>query len=103
MGVYALIFEVPIFGYSGFTYLNFLALGVVVQVLGWLSINYAQGYLPAAIVAPTLLGQPVMTAVLSHFLLDEALSLEQAGAGTVVLIGVYLVHRSRLQKEPAPG
>lgn len=103
MGIYSLIFRVPILGYSGFTYLNFLALGVVVQVLGWLSINYAQGYLPAAVVAPTLLGQPVMTAVLSHFILDEQLSLQQAGAGAVVLIGVYFVHRSRLQEKPTAG
>lgn len=103
LGAYSVIFRVPVFGYSRFTYWNFIALGVVVQVFGWLSINYAQGYLPAAIVAPTLLGQPVMTAILSHFLIGEKLTFQQAGAGLIAVLGVYFVHRSRLRKAAEPG
>lgn len=91
------IFGLSLTGYSTTTYLNFLALGVIVQVIGWLAINYAQGYLPAAIVSPTLLGQPVVTAVAAYLLLGEQLSVLQVAAGLIVLAGVYLVHRSRLQ------
>lgn len=94
--VFTLIFRHPLLGYSRNTYLNFIALGVVVQVLGWFSINYAQGYLPAAIVAPTLLGQPVMTAILSYLLLGEAFTILQIGAGLIVILGVFFVHRSKL-------
>ena len=82
-------------GYSAFSYLNFLALGVVVQVFGWLAINYSQGYLPASIVAPTMLAQPVVTALLAVLLLGERLSFWQILGGATVLIGVYIVHRSR--------
>lgn len=103
LGLFSLIFKVPLFGYSRFTYLNFLALGVVIQVFGWLSINYAQGYLPAAVVAPTLLGQPVMTAVLSALLIGEQLTNQQIGAGLIVLLGVYLVHQSRRLIPAAEG
>ena len=85
----------PLFGYSPWTYWNLFALGVVVQTICWLVINYAQGYLPAAIVSPTLLLQPVLTAVLSYFLLQESFTLSQGISGIVVLSGVYLVHRSR--------
>jgi drug/metabolite transporter (DMT)-like permease len=85
----------PLTGYPTFTYLNFLALGVVTQVFGHLSINYALGYLPASIVAPTLLGQPVVTALLAGPLLGERLSVWQAAGGILVLAGVYAVHRSR--------
>lgn len=95
----SLVLRQPLTGYSVLTYLNFLILGVVVQVLGWLTINYAQGYLPAAIVAPTMLAQPVMTALLAGPLLGETLSLWQILGGVAVLTGVYTVHRSQ-QENP---
>jgi len=82
-------------GYDTPTYLNFLALGTVVQVAGWLAVNYVQGYLPASIVAPTLLGQPVVTAVLAVILLGEEFTAWQIAGAAVVLGGVYLVHWSR--------
>lgn len=85
----------PLTGYALPTYANFVALGLVTQVLGYLAINYALGYLPASIVSPTLLGQPVVTALLAGPLLGEALNAWQVVGGVGVLIGVYLVHRSR--------
>jgi len=85
----------PLTGYTAFSWLNFLALGIVVQVFGWLAINYAQGYLPASIVAPSMLAQPMVTAILAVLLLGETLSLWQALGGVTVLSGVYIVHRSR--------
>lgn len=85
----------PIAGYSPLTYLSFLGLGVLVQVFGWLAISYSQGYLPASIVAPTMLAQPVATAVLAVMLLGERLSLWHIVGGVIVLTGVYIVHRSR--------
>lgn len=93
----------PLIGYSPQTYLSFFGLGVIAQVLGWLTINYAQGYLPASIVAPTLLGQPVVTAFLAVLLLGETFSPWHIFGGILVLAGVYIVHRSRWKeaKEPA--
>lgn len=85
----------PITGYSLQTYLAFLGLGLIAQVLGWLTINYAQGYLPASIVAPTLLGQPVVTAFFAVLLLGESFSAWHILGGILVLVGVYTVHRSR--------
>jgi drug/metabolite transporter (DMT)-like permease len=82
----------PLTGYTPFTYLNFLGAGLLVQVFGWLAISYAQGYLPASIVAPTMLGQPVVTAVLALLLLGEGLSSWQIVGGAIVLTGVYMVH-----------
>jgi drug/metabolite transporter (DMT)-like permease len=90
-----LIFSRPFTGYSGSTYLIFLAVGVFVQVIGWLTINYAQGYLPASIVAPTLLGQPVLTAIIAWPLFGETFTPWHLVGGIAVISGVYLVHRSR--------
>ena len=87
----------PLTGYPASAYLNFLALGLVPQVFGYLSINYALGHLPASIVAPTMLGQPIATAILAGPLLGETLSLWQVLGGLAVLAGVYVVHHSQRQ------
>jgi drug/metabolite transporter (DMT)-like permease len=90
-----LLLDQPLVGYSTYTYINFLSLGLIVQAVGWLAINYAQGYLPASIVSPTLLGQPVLTAVFSVPLLGESFTIWHIIGGIIVLVGVYIVHRSR--------
>ncbi len=96
--ILSFILRQPLTGYSSFTYLNFLAMGVVTQALGYLAMNYALGYLPASVVAPTMLGQPVATAILAGPLLGESLSLGQVLGGVAVLVGVYTVHRSRMKR-----
>jgi len=91
----SILLKQPIFGYSMNTYLIFLAMGLVVQLLGWHVITYAQGHLPASLVAPTLLGQPVVTAILAMFFLNEELTTLEILGGFTILLGVYIVHRSR--------
>jgi drug/metabolite transporter (DMT)-like permease len=88
--------RMPLTGYPPQSYLAFLGAALVSQVGGYLSIGYALGHLPASIVAPTLIGQPVVTALLAIPLLGEALHTEQWIGGLVVLLGIYLVHRSRM-------
>jgi len=90
-----LVLGQPLTGYSVPTYLNFVALGLIPQVLGYLAINYALGHLPASVVSPTMLGQPVVTAILAGPLLGEPLSPWQLLGGVGVIAGVYVVHRSR--------
>ncbi len=86
----------PFTGYSLSTYGSFLMLGVLVHSVGWTLLNYVQGYLPAAIVAPSLLGQPVVTALFAGPLIGEELTVWHLVGGAVVLVGVYTVHRSRM-------
>lgn len=90
------VFGQPLTGYSTRSYLFLTLLALGPQTLGWLAINFAQGHLPASVVAPTLLGQPVATALLAGPILGEMISALEAVGGLVVLIGVYLVHRGRL-------
>lgn len=85
----------PLTGYSSFSVWNFIGLGVVVQGGAWLLINYAQGFLPASIVAPTLLLQPVLTPFLAGPILGETFSLQQWLGGATVLLGIIIVYRSR--------
>jgi drug/metabolite transporter (DMT)-like permease len=87
--------RMPLTGYPTQSYLAFFGAATVSQVGGYLAIVYALGHLPASIVSPTLIGQPVVTALLAIPLLGEALRTEQWVGGIVVLMGIYLVHRSR--------
>jgi drug/metabolite transporter (DMT)-like permease len=93
--------KMPLSGYPTQSYLAFLGAALVSQVGGYLAIVYALGHLPASIVSPTLIGQPVVTALLAIPLLGEALRTEQLLGGLVVLVGIYLVHRSREGGKPA--
>jgi drug/metabolite transporter (DMT)-like permease len=85
----------PLTGYAPATYLNLLALALVTQVGGYLAINYALGHLPASIVAPTMLGQVVLTALLAIPLLGEAITSSQVLGGALVLGGIWLIHQRR--------
>ena len=87
--------RMPLTGYPTQSYLAFFGAATVSQVGGYLAIVYALGHLPASVVSPTLIGQPVVTALLAIPLLGEALRTEQWVGGIVVLVGIYLVHRSR--------
>jgi drug/metabolite transporter (DMT)-like permease len=62
---------------------------------GQLGVSYALGYLPASLVSPTLLLQPVLTGLLAVPILGQPLTPAQIGGGAAVLAGVYIVHRSR--------
>jgi drug/metabolite transporter (DMT)-like permease len=97
-----LLIKQPLRGYPASTYIYFLLMGVVVQVIGWLAINYAQGFLPASIVSPTMLGQPVLTALFASLLIGETFSFQQVVGGVIVIMGVYIVHHSGWQNRNAP-
>jgi drug/metabolite transporter (DMT)-like permease len=88
-------FGMPITGYPLQSYLAFLGAALVAQIGGYLAVGYALGHLPASLVAPTMLGQPVVTALLAIPLLGESLQAAQIFGGLAVLAGIYLVHASR--------
>jgi drug/metabolite transporter (DMT)-like permease len=82
-------------GFSTQTWLALLGLGLVAQLAGWLAINYALGHLHAAHASVSLLGQPVVTAILGVLLLGEGLVLNQVIGGLLVLSGIYLANQTR--------
>ncbi len=88
------IFGYPLVGYPTQAWAAFLGLGLVTQVLGYVAVGFALGHLPASLVAPTMVGQPVMTALLAIPLLGESLSPVQWIGGAAVLVGIVLIHRS---------
>ena len=91
----SLAFQLPLTSYPLFSYLWFLAGGLITQVIGFLALNYALGKIPASLVSPSLLVSPVVTAVLAAWLLGEVLGALQILGGAAVLLGVVIVYLSR--------
>ncbi len=96
-----LVLGYPLTGYSIQTWFVFVGTAVVSQIIGYVSVSYALGHLPASVVAPTMIGQPVMTTILAIPLLGEIPQLIQLLGGVVVLAGIYLVHQSHSRKQDA--
>jgi drug/metabolite transporter (DMT)-like permease len=86
-------------GYSSKAWVLFLIMGIVIQAGAWFLINFAQGYLPASLVSPTLLAQPVLAGVIAFFMLGEKLTIWQIFGGLIVIIGIYKIHFSKLKKK----
>lgn len=77
-------------GYHPETYLWFLGLAVIPQLIGHSTLNWALKFLSAGYVAIVLLGEPVGTVILSYFLLGEKPTLMEAGGGCLILAGIYV-------------
>ncbi len=89
-----------LWGFSTQTLLIFIGAGLISQVIGYFSTAYALGKLPASVVAPSMIAQPVLTALLAIPLAGETLVPAQWIGGLVVLTGIYLVNRSRASHVP---
>ena len=84
----------PITGYSAQTWLVFFAAAIVSQIIGYMSMTYALGHLPASVVSPTMIGQPIATAILAIPLLGEIPTGLQAIGGVIALAGIYIVNQA---------
>lgn len=91
------ILQNPFTGYDRSTWLVFLSSAVVSQLIGYMALAYALGHLPASIVAPTMVLQPVVTAILAIPFLGEIPTIWQGIGGAIALVGIYVVNRSHQQ------
>jgi len=91
--------HIPLWGYDLKTYLSFLGAGIISQVGGYISIGYALGKLPASIVSPTTVAQPVLTALLAIPIANQPLMPSQIIGGFAVLIGIFLINTSSNHSE----
>jgi len=87
-------------GYADTTYIYFVLLAIVPQLLGHGSLNWALRYVSATTVAAFILGEPVGSAVLAYLALGEGVAPLQACGGALILVGVFLAAREAGAKEP---
>jgi drug/metabolite transporter (DMT)-like permease len=88
------IMQNPMTGFDLNTWIVFLTTALVSQLIGYMALAYALGHLPAPIVAPTMVLQPVVTAFLAIPLLKEIPNAWHGVGGLIALIGIYLVNQS---------
>lgn len=83
----------PFTGYSTKTFVMLGLLALVPQLVGHTSINWALAYVPAAMVAVAILGEPVEATTLAALVLREMPSAFEIAGTLLVLTGVYVVLR----------
>jgi drug/metabolite transporter (DMT)-like permease len=93
--------EAP-FGYSPMIYLWLILLAVIPQLIGHSTFNWALGYLSAAYVSITLLGEPIGSTILAYFILGEKPTMLKLLGGVMILVGIYVASRSEALPAPAP-
>jgi drug/metabolite transporter (DMT)-like permease len=94
-----LVMHNPLGGFDTRTWIVFLSTALVSQLIGYMAMAYALGHLPASIVAPTMVLQPVVTTILAIPLLGEVPNIWQGLGGMVALIGIYMVNQSHYKKD----
>jgi drug/metabolite transporter (DMT)-like permease len=77
------------FPFSVFTYLMFLLLALGPTLVGHTSVNWALKYLPAAVLALVILGEPVGATTIAYFLLNEVPTIWRLIGGGLILTGIY--------------
>jgi drug/metabolite transporter (DMT)-like permease len=81
-------------GYPQQTYLLFVLLAVVPQIIGHSSYNWALKYFPATFVGVATLGEPIGSTILAYFALRETPTLAKLGGGALILAGIYVSSRA---------
>ncbi len=81
-------------GFSPAIYLWMLALSLIPQLIGHSTYNWALRYIPASLVSITTLGEPIGSAILAYFILNETPSMLTLGGGILILAGIYLSTRA---------
>jgi drug/metabolite transporter (DMT)-like permease len=94
-----LILGLPAVGYPPQAYLLFLALAIIPQLLGHSTFNWALGYLSAAYVSITLLGEPIGSALLAYFFLDEIPEPLMIFGAILILVGIYVASRGETSQK----
>ncbi|MFD2874423.1 DMT family transporter [Mucilaginibacter ximonensis] len=91
-GVFLLILSLvmgkDLFHYNTITWISLAAMGIVCQLVGWITINYAISYIEPTKTAVALLSQTVFAGLLAVFMLGETLALKEIIGSVIVLVGI---------------
>jgi drug/metabolite transporter (DMT)-like permease len=97
--VISLVMGYSLTGYPSHSWMIFFATAIVSQIVGYMSISYALGHLPASVVSTSLIGQPIVTTILAIPLLGEFPGTIQIVGGAIALAGIYLVNQSHARAQ----
>lgn len=93
IGLVCLLTNTQLTGFESSSWTYLILLGLIPQVIGWLTINQALGHIKPTIASVSLLSQSVFTAIFALLVLGEALTLIELSGALFVLVGIYLVNK----------
>jgi drug/metabolite transporter (DMT)-like permease len=79
------------------TWLCFLAMGLLCQLVGWLTINHSLRFLQPTKVSIALLSQTVLACFLATLILNEKLDVNEIIGSVIVLAGIAITFLKRNQ------
>lgn len=78
------------YGYQQSTYIYFVLLAIIPQLVGHSSLNWSLKYVTATTVAVFVLGEPVGSSILAYFFLNETVAPIQLVGGALILSGIFI-------------
>jgi drug/metabolite transporter (DMT)-like permease len=90
----SIVFQKSFWGYSHSTYLFLFLLALIPQLIGHTTFNWALRYLPASMVAITILGEPIGSTILAYFILGEGLTIWKVLGGISIFAGILIALKS---------
>lgn len=96
--VIVLVGRQPMFGFSLTAYGWMLALGLVPQLIGHSTLNWALRHLSATYVSIVTLAEPLGSGILAYIVLGEAVSWLTAAGGALILVGIYVASRAEMRR-----
>jgi drug/metabolite transporter (DMT)-like permease len=88
----------PMLGLSPAAYGWMLALGLVPQLVGHSTLNWALRHLSATYVSIVTLAEPIGSGVLAYLILGEAVTLATGIGGGLILAGIFVASRAELRR-----
>jgi drug/metabolite transporter (DMT)-like permease len=101
--VVAILSGIRFTGYTTATYIAMVALALVPQLVGHMSLNWALRFLPATMVTVAVLGEPVGATALAWIVLAEAPSVYESVGAILMLLGIGLAFVRGGQAQPPPS
>jgi drug/metabolite transporter (DMT)-like permease len=89
----------PMFGFTPAAYGWMLALGLVPQLVGHSTLNWALRHLSATFVSVLTLSEPIGSGLLAYLILGEAVTPLTLIGGVLVLAGIYVASRAELKTQ----
>ena len=86
----------PMWGLSPAAYGWMLALGLIPQLVGHSTLNWALRHLSATFVAVVTLSEPIGSGVLAYILLGELVTSSTIAGGILVLAGIFIASRAEI-------
>ncbi len=96
--VYNVILQNEFIGFSGETWIWFIALAIVPTFLGHSLFNWALRWLSTSTISMAIVFEPIGATILAYYILGEVVTSSQWLGGTIVIFGLFLFIMSTTRK-----